>query len=135
MVRKLLALVFALGIVGVCSAQQDAAPVAQGKTKIMQEKLKHSQKLLEGIALSDFEKISRQAEALAELTNSEDWRVLKTPKYEMFTNEFRRTAESVIAKAKAKNIDGVTLAYFEMTMCCVRCHTHVRETRDTGLRQ
>ena len=38
-------------------------------------------------------------------------------------------------KAKAKNIEGVTLAYFEMTMSCVRCHTYVREIRDAGWRE
>jgi cytochrome c556 len=51
----------------------------------------------------------------------------------MNSNEFRRAAEKIIDKAKAKNIDGVTLAYFEMTMSCVRCHEYVREVRDVSL--
>jgi hypothetical protein len=59
--------------------------------------------------------------------------VYKTPKYELQSNEFRRAAENVVAKAKLRNIDGVTLAYFELTMSCVRCHGYVREIRDARL--
>src|ERR1700722_1981913 len=108
--RKLIASVTCFALAGLCFAQQ--TPVSrevQGKgkvPKIMQEKLKNSQKLLEGIALADYAKITSNAEALAELTTSEDWHVIKTPKYEMFSNEFKRTAENIIAKAKLKNIDG-----------------------------
>jgi hypothetical protein len=106
----------------------------QGKTsKIMEQKLKQSQKLLEGIALAEYEKITRSAEELIQLTKSEEWQKLKTPRYETYTGEFRDAAENIIAKAKMKNLDGVTLAYFEMTMSCVRCHRYMRETRDTRL--
>ena len=30
-------------------------------------------------------------------------------------------------------MDGTTLAFFEMTMSCVRCHQYVREIRDARL--
>ena len=39
----------------------------------------------------------------------------------------------MIQKAKAKNIDGVTLAYVDMTFTCVKCHQNTREERDTRL--
>jgi hypothetical protein len=57
----------------------------------------------------------------------------KTPRYEMHSNEFQRAAETLIRKAKDKNIDGTSLAFFEMTMSCVRCHQYVREIRDARL--
>ena len=38
-----------------------------------------------------------------------------------------KLAELVIEKAKAKSIDGATLAYVEMTVTCVRCHQYTRE--------
>jgi len=111
-------------------AKQDKKSGKVGK--IMQEKLKHSQKLLEGIALADYDKIIQNADALADLSTSEEWHVIKTPRYEMFSNEFKRTADMIVIKAKMKSIDGVTLAYFEMTMSCVRCHSYVKEVRDAG---
>src|SRR5215475_4536023 len=97
--------------------------------KLMQKKLTHSQKLLEGIVLSDFDKIAENAQELIMISKAVEWRVLKTPQYEMHSNEFRRSAESVAQAAKNKNVEAATLAYMDMTMVCVRCHKHVREVR------
>jgi len=138
MVRKLIALTTALLVVALCwpFTAVKAHEEEQGKgkvAKIMQEKLKNSQKLLEGIAQADYDKITRSAEELVALTKTEEWYVIKTPRYETHSNEFRRSAELIIQKAKAKNLDGVTLAYFELTTQCVRCHQYVREVRDASL--
>jgi hypothetical protein len=103
----------------------------QGKAvkTIMEEKLKNAHQLLNGIALADFKKISASAEELIQLSKTEEWMMYKTPKYEMFNNEFQRAAADIVAKAKVKNIDGATLAYLDLTMSCVRCHSYVREVR------
>jgi cytochrome c556 len=132
--NKLIVLGTCLAVLALCWPGTGAAEPQKGKdktAKIMQEKLKTSQKLLEGIALADYDKITRSAEELIQLSKTAEWHVYQTPKYEMYSNEFRRAAENVIDKSKAKNIDGVTLSYFELTMSCVRCHTYVREVRDT----
>ncbi|MCI0681289.1 MAG: hypothetical protein L0Y71_04225, partial [Gemmataceae bacterium] len=78
-----------------------------GLAKFMVEKLDNSKKLLEGIALSDFNKISASAERLIQISKTAEWFVLKTPRYEVHSNEFRRAAESIVQKAKEKNLDGV----------------------------
>ncbi|MBI3822602.1 MAG: hypothetical protein HY289_07980 [Planctomycetes bacterium] len=108
---------------------------AKGKqvSKVMAEKLKHSQRVLEGIAVADFKKIETSADQLIELTKTEEWLMNKTPRYETHTNDFRRAAETLIRKAKDKNIDGATLAFFDLTSSCVRCHQYLRETRDARL--
>jgi hypothetical protein len=98
-------------------------------SELMQKKLQHSQKVLEGIALNDCDKIVKHAEELISLSKLAEWKVLKTPKYEVYSNEFRRTAQTMIDEAKNKNLDGATLAYLDMTMNCVKCHKHVREER------
>jgi hypothetical protein len=98
--------------------------------RLMIDKLQNSQKLLEGIALGKFDKIEKHADELIRISKTAEWLAYKTPRYEMFTNEFQRAAETIVTKAKAKNLDGVTLAYFDLTMSCVRCHAHVREIRD-----
>jgi len=100
--------------------------------KIMAEKLKNSQILLEGLAIGDFDKITRSAEKLIQLSKTADWMVLKTPRFELHTNEFRRAAEVILQKAQAKNLDGVAYGYVDLTMTCVRCHTYVREARDAS---
>jgi len=115
-----------LGIPGRISEVQGQ----EGLSKLMANKLKNSQRLLEGLALADFTKISRSAEELIQLSKTAEWMVLKTPRYELHSNEFRRAAETVLRKARAKNLDGAALAYFDMTMSCLRCHQYVREQRD-----
>jgi cytochrome c556 len=131
--QRFISLVLGLALLGLCAPA--ATPAPQPKVnKIMMEKLKSSQALLAGIATSDFNRITSNTEELIQLTKREEWQVIKTPRYEMNSNEFRRAAENIIQKARAKNIDGVTLAYFELTMSCVRCHQYVREVREARLR-
>lgn len=101
--------------------------------KLMQDKLASSKSLFEGIALADFNKISSSADKLIQISKTADWFVFKTPKYELYTNEFRRAAEVIGQKARTKNLDGVALAYFDMTMSCIRCHQYVREIREARL--
>lgn len=101
--------------------------------QLMQKKLTHSQKVLEGIVLNDYDKIVDHAQELILISKAIEWRVLKTPQYEMHSNEFRRSAENLAQAAKNKNIEGATLAYMDMTLVCVRCHKHVREVRQARL--
>jgi hypothetical protein len=102
-------------------------------SKLMEAKLKNAKQVLEGLALGDFDKIARSGEELIQLSRAEEWHVVKTPRYELHSNEFRRAAETIVQKAKAKNLDGAALGYVEMTMSCVRCHQYVREVRDARL--
>ena len=111
-------------------------PRAEGNQKLgrlMADKLRFSQRILEGIALADYAKISQSAEELIQLSKTAEWFAIKTPKYELNSNEFRRAAEGLIAKSKAKNLDGAVLSYMDLTMTCVRCHEYVREVRDARL--
>jgi hypothetical protein len=96
---------------------------------LMQRKLQQSQKVLEGVALGDFDKIARHGEELLDISKASEWRVVPTPRYQTYTAEFQRTAENLIKHAKDKNLDAAALAYVELTLSCVKCHKHVREVR------
>ena len=100
---------------------------------LMKSKLEHSQKVLEGIALYDYAEISSHADKLITISQQLEWKVLKTPEYELYSNEFRRNARDLVRRAKEKNLDGAALAYVDMTLTCVRCHKHVREIRSAYL--
>jgi cytochrome c556 len=101
--------------------------------RLMENKLRAAQRLLAGIALADFAKIGECADELSSISNQAEWAGFnKTPRYELHSNEFRRAAATISRKAKEKNIDGVTLAYMDLTMSCVRCHQYVREIRDAA---
>lgn len=127
---------FVIALVGVlvfCSPWTTQAQQGGGLAKLMNEKLNNSKKLLEGIALADYNRIASSAEELIQISRKTEWFIFKTPKFELYTNEFRRAAENIISKSKEKSIDGVTLAYFELTMSCVHCHQYVREVREARL--
>lgn len=112
----------------------DPAQAVQGKlAKLMEDKLQNAKLLLEGVAVGNFEKINDAAERLIQLSKTAEWFVHKTPRFEMHSNEFRRAAEVLIQKAKAKSLDGVALGYVDLTMACFRCHQYVREVRDARL--
>lgn len=97
------------------------------KLSVMQRKLGHSQKVLEALALNDFERIKAEAASLQLCAKEASWQVLKTQKYEIYSNDFVRNLDNLQAAAKKKNIDSAALAYVEITLTCVKCHQYVRE--------
>ena len=134
--RRLLYAALFASLLAVPSSSQERKKAPPDKKKdrvpdpLMVLKLKESQSLLEGLALNDFEKVEKSATELLRISKEAQFRkALNTAKYEYHANAFQRAAETVIEKAKAKNIDGATLAYLDMTMTCVRCHQHTREER------
>jgi hypothetical protein len=96
---------------------------------LMRRKLLESQRVLEGVALSDCDIIAKHAQELVAISKEAEWRVLKTPTYELHSNEFRRIAEGLIKNAKDNNADAAALSYVDLTLCCVKCHKYVREVR------
>jgi hypothetical protein len=98
-------------------------------SELMRKKLENSQKVLEGLATVDYKALSKHADELIDLSKQVEWRVLKTPQYEIHSNEFRRNCENLVKASKDKNVDAAALAYVELTLTCVRCHKYVREER------
>ncbi len=93
----------------------------------MRAKLGHSQNVLEGLALEDFDLIARGAHDLALASQASSWQVLQTEDYARQSSEFRRSCDALRSAAKAKNLDGAALAWMEVTMKCVQCHKYVRD--------
>lgn len=120
----LLAAVFALPVVPSHGGEKKAPG-------LMQQKLHASQKIMEGIALGDFDMIAKNAEELSAISKKAEWRVVKTPQYEIYYTDFQRTADTLAKNAKNKNLDAATLTFMELTLSCVKCHKHLREVRMT----
>ncbi len=97
---------------------------------LMRAKLKHSQAVLEGLALGDYKAIARSADELVQISRAAEFlTAYKSREYAVQVNIFRRAAETVSKKAKDKNLDGVTLAYMDMTMTCLKCHQYTRDNK------
>jgi cytochrome c556 len=95
----------------------------------MRIKLKHSQKVLEGLVVEDFEEIAKNAQEMSLLSLAETWQVLQTPDYVEYSRKFRNAADTLSDMAKKKNLDQATLAYNQLTIKCVQCHKYVRGVR------
>jgi cytochrome c556 len=93
----------------------------------MRAKLGHSQNVLEGLAVEDYELIEKGAHDLALASQASSWQVLQTEDYARHSDEFRRSCNALRAAAKARNLDGAALAWMEVTMKCIQCHKYVRD--------
>ena len=94
--------------------------------EFMREKLGHSQKALEALALEDFVTLAQQSKKLSAMTQEATWEVFQNPDYAQHSSTFRRQANALTKAAQDKNLDAATLAYVRLTMSCVDCHKFVR---------
>ena len=116
-------------MVGLSTAQEKPKAVdPPKKPTVMQRKLAHAQKVLEGLALEDFDKIRTSSDGLLECVKDASWRINDTDKYVLFSNDFLRRVENLRKAAKDKKIDAAALAYVDMTLTCVKCHQYLRDT-------
>jgi cytochrome c556 len=106
--------------------KQDPPPLPS-EQQVMQVKLKRAQALLEALVKEDFKAMEQNAASLAEISRATAFlRAYKTEEYELQARVFQKSADTLAAKARDKNIDGATLAYLDMTQSCVACHNHFR---------
>lgn len=104
-------------------------------TPLMQMKLEKSKTILEGLALEDFEKIASNAQLLRLLSMESGWNVIQTEEYAAQSQDFRRSADLIIAAAKDKDIHRAAIGYVALTVRCVECHSYMRKHRNELLKQ
>ena len=106
---------------------QEPQEIQKDTTPFMKRKLDSTFALVEGLAVEDYQKIAKGAQDLILFSQETDWNVIQTESYLRMSREFRESAERLRDSAHDKNIDASTLAYFEVTLNCVRCHKYLRE--------
>ncbi len=102
-------------------------PVQEDTTPFMKRKLDAARDIVSGLASEDYAKIGDSAQALSLLSYESDWNVLQTEAYLRLSSEFRGATQRLRDQADERNMDGATLAYFEVTLNCVRCHKYLRQ--------
>lgn len=111
------------------NGEQDEKPV---KT-FMHAKLAHSQDILEGLAIENYDQIAKSAQSLTLLSEEAGWNVLQTAEYTRQSDLFRRNTKALTDAARKRNLDGATLAFVQVTLNCVECHKHVRSVQHARL--
>jgi hypothetical protein len=114
-------------------AQRPGAQASKSKSERdrasvwMREKLAASQKILEGLTKGDFALIEKQAVGMQNVSYMEGWFRAEVPGYKAQLHAFDYANDGIIQSARYKNLDGVTLAYTQLTISCVQCHKIVRD--------
>jgi hypothetical protein len=104
-------------------------PNRDGVSEFMRAKLTHAQKVLEGLALEDYDLVVKHSQDLTLLSQVASWQVLETAQYLQYSSEFRSATKGLNDAGKKKDLDAATLAYVMMTMKCVNCHKYVRRVQ------
>ena len=94
----------------------------------MKKKLIHSQAILRGLAMGDFEDVQYNAGRLKLLNRVEGFVRRKNPDYRAHLNTFSRVIAEIERQAQKKNIEGATLAFNQLTVSCVECHKTLRNS-------
>jgi hypothetical protein len=123
----------AFGVYAVAAEPVKEEPATANISTFMRLKLSHSQQVLEGIAMEDFEQIAKHAQSMRLLSEDEKWMVFQTPEYRQHSLEFQQICRKLQTSADAKNLDGAALAYVQLTMSCVNCHKYTRGIRMASL--
>lgn len=107
---------------------KDKAEEPQTKASLwMRHKLAASQKILEGMTRADFELIEKNAQSMLAMGYLEGWVRADISGYKEQLRAFDHANSAIALAAKDKNLDGVTIAYAQLTISCVQCHKLVRD--------
>ena len=134
-------LVTLFGVVLLVSWSATANAQTAQLSRVMRDKLSHSQHLLDAIVTSNWAALEQHGTALQQATRDPAWSVLQYPEYASHTARFVRALDDVVDSAKRRDLEAAPLAYVAMTMSCVQCHRYVARMRladgrpDTGRRQ
>src|SRR6266487_4081009 len=92
----------------------------------MRFKLFYAQGILEGITTENYPLIATNAYKLKHFSQSPGWDLRKASEYQRLTTDFQRSIDAVARAADKQNVDGATVAYFQLTTSCVTCHKYLR---------
>jgi hypothetical protein len=118
----------ACGAIALGTARQEQ-PQQPTRAEYMRAKLGLAKDLVEGLTLEDFAKLDSAARRLKRLSQGAEWDVpvmRRFAEYVPLSEEFRRLCDELTEAARARNLDGATLAYLRLTTNCVDCHKRVR---------
>ncbi len=103
-----------------------STPARKGISVFMRMKLDASQKILEGLAMEDFELIQEGAAQLEEMSAAEKWRVTNDVFFREHSADFQKVARRLSKNAKEGKLEGSALTWLQATMQCIECHKWTR---------
>jgi hypothetical protein len=93
----------------------------------MKKKLAYSQAILAGITAEDFDTIADNARAMKGLGKFEAFVRSRNAAYTRQLQAFDDINDEIIRQADKDNVEGVALAFTQLTVNCVNCHKVLRQ--------
>ena len=87
-----------------------------------------SKEILEGLAKGEFVTIGKSAELLQGLNRIEAFVRREPEGYRDQLRQFNFANRSLLRAAREENLEAATLAFNQLTISCVNCHKHLRES-------
>lgn len=108
-------------------ATENVEPTNQKEASIwMKLKLDYAQKILQGLAEADYDKIALNAEAMQGFSKFEGLLRRRPKGYAAQLEIFKDANAELIKQANRGNLDGSVLAFTQLTISCVNCHKRIR---------
>jgi hypothetical protein len=104
-------------------------------SRVMREKLEHTQKILEAVVTSDWVALETHSRELERLTNDPRWTVLKFPEYARHSRAFVTAIEALHRAAAQRDLEATPKAYIDVTLRCVDCHRYLARQRIANERE
>jgi hypothetical protein len=107
-------------------------PSTEKASAWMKQKLELSQNILSGLTKGDFEAVELNAQRMNIVNYLEKWAAADKPEYADYKRQlsyFEMANREILRQSRAKNVEGATLAYNQLTVSCVQCHQVVRKTK------
>jgi hypothetical protein len=110
-----------------------AAAPSQGPevSRIMRDKLDHTEKILGAVVTSDWVGLETHSRELERLTDDPRWSVLKYPEYSRHSATFARAIRELHTAAAQRDLEKTPQAYVAVTLQCVNCHRYLARARIT----
>lgn len=93
----------------------------------MKKKLDYSQNILAGVTSEDFDMIADNARAMKGLGKFEAFVRGRNPAYTRQLQIFNEVNDEIIRQADNDNVEGVALAFTQLTINCINCHKALRQ--------
>ena len=110
-----------------------AAPAQTARTgPMMREKLVHAQRVLEALAVSNYEMLARESAELSRIAESPRWAELKTRELRPSTDSFLKAVADLSAASKRRDLDAAAASYSALVTTCYQCHKQLKNMRIAG---
>lgn len=130
MTRSIFVLALLLMTAAIPSALADDEKPDKAQPSVwMEQKLDRSKDILEGLSTGDFDKVAKAAKALRLLSKIEAFARGGTPGYRKQLENFEDATDEIVNQANNNNLEGVTLAFHQLTSSCVKCHKQLRKDK------